>query len=123
MIIELIPAVTYRAGGRRWLTKKAAYRAAAREKLRQRCECDRGDEFTPGETCRLHADSVRYQKLIRRLAFHYARVDSVKPPQSLLLRCAAGCDGDCFHDQCPQLRDKEPRATGRHCPLDIEDRS
>ncbi|WP_287496879.1 hypothetical protein [Pandoraea sp. CB10b_02] len=74
---------TLRAGGRRWLTKKAAYRAAAREKLRQRCECDRGDEFTPGETCRLHADPVRYQKLIRRLAFHYASVDATKPPQSL----------------------------------------
>jgi hypothetical protein len=32
--------------------------------------------------------------------------------------CAAARDGDCSHKQCPQLRDNEPRATGRHCPLD-----
>lgn len=34
--------------------------------------------------------------------------------------CAAGRDGECGHAQCPQLRDGEPRATGRHCPLDSE---
>jgi hypothetical protein len=32
--------------------------------------------------------------------------------------CHAGKDGECNWDECPQLRDKEPRATGRHCPLD-----
>ena len=37
---------------------------------------------------------------------------------ALLTRCAAGRDGECGHAQCPQLRDGEPRATGRHCPLD-----
>jgi hypothetical protein len=36
----------------------------------------------------------------------------------VLARCAAGRDGECSHVQCPQLRDNEPRATGRHCPLD-----
>jgi hypothetical protein len=35
-----------------------------------------------------------------------------------LTRCAAGRDGECAHAQCPQLRDKEPATTGRHCPLD-----
>jgi hypothetical protein len=35
-----------------------------------------------------------------------------------LNRCAAGRDGECTNPQCPQLRDNEPRATGRHCPLD-----
>jgi hypothetical protein len=35
-----------------------------------------------------------------------------------LTRCAAGRDGECGHAQCPQLRDGEPRATGRHCPHD-----
>lgn len=38
-----------------------------------------------------------------------------------LVRCAAGRDGDCTHISCPQLRDTEPQATGRHCPLDNED--
>lgn len=32
--------------------------------------------------------------------------------------CAAGSDGDCVHSQCPQLRDREPMKSGRHCPLD-----
>lgn len=36
-----------------------------------------------------------------------------------LTRCAADRDGECSHVQCPQLRDSEPAATGRHCPLDI----
>lgn len=38
-----------------------------------------------------------------------------------ITRCAAARDGDCTHAQCPQLRDNEPRATGRHCPLDVRD--
>lgn len=33
-------------------------------------------------------------------------------------RCHADKDGDCHHENCPQLRDNEPEATGRHCPLD-----
>jgi hypothetical protein len=38
--------------------------------------------------------------------------------------CHAHKDGDCAWQHCPQLRDDEPKATGRHCPLDIhqEDR-
>ena len=32
--------------------------------------------------------------------------------------CHAGRDGDCIWVECPQLRDGEPVATGRHCPLD-----
>lgn len=33
-------------------------------------------------------------------------------------RCQSGKDGECYWDGCPQLRDKEPHKTGRHCPLD-----
>lgn len=32
--------------------------------------------------------------------------------------CWAGRDGECSHAGCPQLRDNEPTASGRHCPLD-----
>lgn len=32
--------------------------------------------------------------------------------------CHSDDDGDCNWAKCPQLRDKEPRRTGRHCPLD-----
>lgn len=45
------------------------------------------------------------------------------PPIVPLRHCASDCDGDCRHPQCPQLRDNEPHATGRSCPLyDWEDR-
>lgn len=33
-------------------------------------------------------------------------------------RCHADRDGDCSHENCPQLRDNEPSTSGRHCPLD-----
>ncbi len=36
-----------------------------------------------------------------------------------MTRCQADCDGDCTWTECPQLSDKEPATTGRHCPLDI----
>lgn len=36
-------------------------------------------------------------------------------------RCHAGRDGDCVWANCPQLRDGEPIATGRHYPLDKGD--
>lgn len=32
--------------------------------------------------------------------------------------CHGHEDGDCFWVDCPQLRDGEPKRTGRHCPLD-----
>lgn len=36
-------------------------------------------------------------------------------------RCHGDRDGDCDWESCPQIRDVEPAATGRHCPLDTED--
>lgn len=35
-----------------------------------------------------------------------------------LTSCAAHRDGECSHPNCPQIRDGEPRKSGRHCPLD-----
>lgn len=37
-------------------------------------------------------------------------------------RCQADCDGECNWKDCPQIMDDEPYKTGRHCPLDAEDR-
>lgn len=34
--------------------------------------------------------------------------------------CQADDDGYCTWSGCPQNRDAEPRATGRHCPYDRE---
>lgn len=33
-------------------------------------------------------------------------------------RCHAASDGECVWEKCPQLKDGEPKKTGRHCPLD-----
>lgn len=52
------------------------------------------------------------------------KVEESTPPGALK-RCAAGKDGDCIDPRCPQLRDNEPHASGRDCPLedwDDEDR-
>lgn len=40
-------------------------------------------------------------------------------------RCITRCqadpeDGMCEWKHCPQLRDDEPKTTGRHCPLDSD---
>lgn len=35
-----------------------------------------------------------------------------------MTRCQSDDDGHCEWKDCPQLRDNEPHATGRHCPLD-----
>lgn len=40
------------------------------------------------------------------------------PAQDGKERCHANRDGDCSAATCPQLRDGEPEATGRHCPID-----
>ena len=43
----------------------------------------------------------------------------MRPPfKKPLEHCAAARDGECSHQDCPQLRDNEPMATGRHCPID-----
>jgi hypothetical protein len=33
-------------------------------------------------------------------------------------RCQANRDGECEWNGCPQLKDGEPKQSGRHCPLD-----
>ncbi len=34
--------------------------------------------------------------------------------------CHAAQDGECFWEGCPQIKDGEPKKSGRHCPLDTE---
>jgi hypothetical protein len=47
-----------------------------------------------------------------------ARLDTMR---RMVTYCQADPDGECVHKLCPQLRDKEPRKSGRHCPLDSDD--
>ena len=39
--------------------------------------------------------------------------DSIAEIKKELTHCRAGRDEDCYHPQCPQVRDNEPHATGR----------
>jgi hypothetical protein len=41
----------------------------------------------------------------------------------IMTRCQADDDGYCDWKDCPQLRDNEPDATGRHCPWDKEEQN
>ena len=50
-----------------------------------------------------------------------------KPRYSLsqhrMTRCQSDDDGMCYDASvCPQLRDGEPKRSGRHCPLDVRER-
>ena len=51
------------------------------------------------------------------VVFHFEQMHAAVQERALT-RCAAGRDGECGHMACPQLRDKEPAKSGRHCPLD-----
>lgn len=56
-------------------------------------------------------------KVLANAARSQVRALDAIPPKPLE-RCAAGRDGECNHPDCPQLRDNEPAASGRHCPID-----
>lgn len=75
MIVEQQTVTAYKAGGRRWLTKDAAYNAAARNKINERCDCYPGDSAQPPEVCEYHLDMDRYVEIRRRLAAFYKRAD------------------------------------------------
>jgi hypothetical protein len=68
-----VEARVWFGGGRRWLTKLAAYRAAARAIIAKRCECvqeESPDYF--GQTCRYHEEGhyLRLRdRLVRRLMY------------------------------------------------------
>jgi hypothetical protein len=56
-----------------------------------------------------------------------AAVDPANPSPRLdlqrrrMTRCQADEEEPCEWEHCPQVRDGEPKATGRHCPFDVEE--
>jgi hypothetical protein len=76
-VIKTENATVYRAGGRRYLTLRAASMAAARSKVRERCACDYCDHpEMPGAgredlPCRYHDGSESAEKIMRRLSRLY----------------------------------------------------
>lgn len=85
MIVRAEQAMVYRTpGGRRFLTKRAAYEGTAWERIRAKYQCDCcPDEIGPGgrahpgtgNTCERHADIDRFRKVAQRLGRFYARAD------------------------------------------------
>lgn len=67
-------AVVYRGGGRRWFTRRAAYRAEAKVLIREHCECEPGDEHSPGEVCRYH-EPEHFDELVDLLSYLYEHED------------------------------------------------
>lgn len=52
---------------------------------------------------------------------HFLECPKCCADPAVLATCHADRDGECRHSKCPQLRDKEPATSGRHCPLDAGD--
>ena len=73
MIVEQQTATVFRGGGRRFFTKRAAYRAAAKAKINEYCDCDPGDPATgeAADICEYHEDMDKWERLVTRLARFY----------------------------------------------------
>jgi hypothetical protein len=78
-VIQAEAATVYRAGGRRYLTARAAAGAAARSKIKERCACDYCDhDELPGSPredlpCSYHNGSERAEQVLKRLTRIYLR--------------------------------------------------
>lgn len=61
--------------------------------------------------------SSRIRQLEKAGALIAAEIDRLLRNPDTVDGCAAGQDGDCRWDLCPQVRDNEPQTSGRVCPL------
>jgi len=74
-----------------------------------------------------HDQSARssLKNALKKFEQDWCVVDETKYPERYYLKgehyCHAGKDGECSWEGCPQLKDKEPAKSGRHCPLDKDD--
>lgn len=92
MIFTEEQATVYRAGGRRWLTRKAAIKAYAAAKFRKKhpCECEQSDYASgyPGFTCHVHdvRDRVlpRYIRVLNRRTRNPVAVFAVDPADGIV---------------------------------------
>jgi len=81
MIPTTESTTVYRGGGRRWMTKRAACNAAAKAKIKTRCECEKNDHGPMGIEhlpCAYHADLDRFHKIVSRLARIYFKAMTAK---------------------------------------------
>lgn len=66
----------------------------------------------------IRLDAKRRANVIRELRLGPNGPEAVRFEPPFNGRCGAARDGDCSKSWCPQLRDGEPKTSGRHCPLD-----
>jgi hypothetical protein len=76
LIVTKQTVTVYKGGRRRCFSRWAAYRNAAKAKMRERCECYHGSDSTidPTELCKHHYGNVGIR--IDRLARFYSYLDS-----------------------------------------------
>lgn len=78
-MIAVENATVFRGGGRRWFTRRAAGRAEAKARIKERCECEEGDMdmggVYPGYTCEYHTEAnlPRTAEIVNRLGRFYER--------------------------------------------------
>lgn len=59
----------------------------------------------------LNSDQIALVARLRELATEQLGNESAED------HCRAARDGECFWEKCPQIRDGEPKRSGRSCPL------
>ncbi|SDF80570.1 MULTISPECIES: hypothetical protein [unclassified Duganella] len=79
MTVKSQTAVVYQGGRRRWFSLAAACRAEASSIANKFCDCEEGDQVTPPINCRLHADPVRRERLLKWLAARLLQQHQVEP--------------------------------------------
>lgn len=78
-------------------------------------KCDHNDETTEKHW---GLSPVAIAALVQGFVIALNNEPKMTSKKSVKVRCHASRDGECIWDQCPQTRDNEPHATGRHCPID-----
>lgn len=85
------------------------------DRLAELSAIDRAVQALRKERGRLMSEVAAIDKAINA-------IDAVNQrPAVNLLRCHGDSDGECSWEHCPQIRDNEPKASGRHCPIDVRE--
>jgi hypothetical protein len=73
-------------------------------------------KFTVGAV----GDNAKYAEGWERIFGKKETIEQARysPSRHGMTRCQSDDDGYCSYGLCPQLRDGEPEASGRHCPFD-----
>lgn len=98
------------------------------EKLTLKLIKENGVIFESGAQFSIRCQYAQLENIVRNLHSENAElrrfIQSAVPEPNYcaashrMTFCRGDDDGDCDYSGCPQLRDGEPRKSGRHCPYD-----